>query len=72
MDQRADLAGITAPLLAVAGTEDPATPPPHLREIAEGVADGRFLEVPASAHLASVEQPEIITPAILEHLGVDR
>lgn len=68
MDQRDDLAMITAPTLAIAGADDPATPPPTLAEIAEGVTDGRLLVVAQSAHLANAEQPEIITPAVIEHL----
>ncbi|PKV95339.1 MULTISPECIES: 3-oxoadipate enol-lactonase [Amycolatopsis] len=69
MDLRPDLASITAPTLAVAGAEDPATPPPHLQQIADGVARGRLLVVDKSAHLANAERPEIVTPAILAHLG---
>ena len=68
MDLRAELPAITAPTLAIAGADDPATPPPHLKEIADSVEDGRLLVVPDSAHLANAEQPEIITPAIVDHL----
>lgn len=71
LDLRPDLASITAPVLAIAGADDPATPPDALRAIAEGVRDGRLLVVPDSAHLACDEQPETITAAILEHLGGD-
>ena len=55
MDLRADLAGISAPTLAIAGADDPATPPPHLEAIAEGVQDGRLLVVP--------ERPTSPTPS---------
>lgn len=68
MDLRPVLAAISAPTLAIAGADDPAAPPPHLAEIAEGVQDGRLLVIPDSAHLANVQQPGTITPAILEHL----
>jgi 3-oxoadipate enol-lactonase len=68
MDLRADLARIEAPTLAIAGADDPATPPPHLEAIAEGVPDGRLLVVPDSAHLANAQQPDTITPAIIAHL----
>ena len=68
MDLRDDLAGITAPTLAIAGADDPATPPPYLEEIANGVQDGRLLVVPEAAHLAAAQQPGTITPAIIEHL----
>lgn len=69
MDLRADLPSITAPTLAIAGADDPATPPPHLEAIAETVQDGRVVTVPESAHLANAQQPEMVTTAILEHLG---
>ncbi|WP_350227176.1 alpha/beta fold hydrolase [Barrientosiimonas endolithica] len=68
MDQRADLASIGAPTLAIAGADDPATPPEHLREVAEGVPDGRLLVLDQAAHLANVEQPQQVSAAIIEHL----
>jgi 3-oxoadipate enol-lactonase len=68
MDLRDDLASITAPTLAIAGADDPATPPVHLERIADAVQDGRLLVVPHAAHLANAQQPGIVTPAIIEHL----
>lgn len=68
MDLRPDLPAITAPTLAIAGADDPATPPRHLEEIAASVQDGRLLVVPDAAHLANAQQPGTITPAIIEHL----
>lgn len=68
MDLRDDLPRIAAPTLAIAGADDPATPPPHLEAVADGVQDGHLLVVPGSAHLANAEQPQAITPAIVQHL----
>jgi 3-oxoadipate enol-lactonase len=68
MDLRGDLPSITAPTLAIAGADDPATPPPHLAEIAGTVKDGRLLVVPDSAHLANAQQPDTVTPAITAHI----
>jgi len=68
MDLRPDLPRISAPTLAIAGADDPATPPPHLAAIAENVQHGRLLVVPDSAHLANAQQPGEITPAIIDHL----
>ena len=68
LDLHDDLASITAPTLAIAGADDPATPPARLDEIAAGVKNGRLLVVSRAAHLANAEQPDIITPAIIEHL----
>lgn len=68
MDLRPDLPRITAPTLAIAGADDPATPPTHLATIARSVRDGRLLVVPDSAHLANAQQPATVTPAIIDHL----
>jgi 3-oxoadipate enol-lactonase len=68
MDQRAELSSIIAPTLAIAGADDPATPPDLLRDIVDAVPHARLLVVPDSAHLANAEQPGAITPALLEHL----
>ncbi|KUI31124.1 3-oxoadipate enol-lactonase [Mycobacterium sp. IS-1496] len=68
LDLRDDLASIVAPTLAVAGSRDPATPVAKLREIADGVKDGRLLVVPDAAHLANAQQPGVVTPALIEHL----
>lgn len=68
MDLRSDLPTISAPTLAIAGADDPATPPALLEEIAQNVQNGRLVVVPQSAHLANAEQPATITPAIIAHL----
>ncbi|NDK90834.1 3-oxoadipate enol-lactonase [Gordonia desulfuricans] len=68
MDQRAEIGAITAPTLAVAGADDPATPPATLASIVESIAGARLLVVDDAAHLAPAEQPATITPAIIEHL----
>jgi 3-oxoadipate enol-lactonase len=68
MDLTEDLPDISAPTLAVAGADDLATPPEHLERIAGSVKDGRLLVVPQAAHIASQEQPEAVTRAVLEHL----
>lgn len=68
MDLRDDLSRISAPTLAIAGADDPATPPPHLEAIAGAVQDGRLLVVPDSAHLANAQQPEAVTRAVIDHL----
>jgi len=67
-DLRADLAAITAPTLALAGAQDSATPPEHLRAIAAGIPGARLLVVPQAAHLATVEQPAVVSAALLAHL----
>jgi 3-oxoadipate enol-lactonase len=68
LDLREQLCTITAPTLAIAGVDDPATPPAKLAEIVAGIAGSRLLTVPQAAHLANAEQPATITPALIEHL----
>ena len=48
------------PVLAVAGAEDVATPPDKLREIADGVPRGRYVELAGVAHLAPAEAPDAV------------
>ena len=68
MDLRDQLCRITAPTLVIAGADDPATPPAKLEEIAAGIPGATLLTVGDAAHLANVEQPNLITPALIEHL----
>ncbi|MGK5448406.1 bifunctional 3-oxoadipate enol-lactonase/4-carboxymuconolactone decarboxylase PcaDC [Streptomyces radiopugnans] len=68
-DLRGDLERITAPTLVVAGREDPATPPAHAREIADGVPGASLAEVAGAAHLANVERPAPVLAALLGHLA---
>lgn len=68
LDLRQQISAIASPALVVAGADDPATPPAKLKEIAAQIPDATLLTVPHAAHLASAEQPDIITPALIEHL----
>jgi 3-oxoadipate enol-lactonase / 4-carboxymuconolactone decarboxylase len=67
-DLRTDLSRITAPTLVVAGRDDPATPPAHARELADGIPGASLTEVGHAAHLANVEQPGPVLAALLGHL----
>lgn len=66
-DVRASLGRITAPVLAVAGSADGATPPASLQEIAAGVADGTYVELDGVAHLAPAEAPEEVARLLRAH-----
>ncbi|GAB7052930.1 3-oxoadipate enol-lactonase [Catenuloplanes indicus JCM 9534] len=68
MDQRADLASITARTLVIAGQDDPATPPAHGRLIADGIPGARLVVLPEAAHLATVERADAVTALLLDHL----
>lgn len=66
-DVRARLGEISTPVLAVAGTADQATPVGSLREIADGVADGRLVVLDGVAHLAPAEAPTAVARLIAAH-----
>jgi 3-oxoadipate enol-lactonase len=67
MDQRADLGRISAPTLVVSGADDPALPPEHQRLVADGIPGARLLSVSPAAHLATIEQADQVTAALLDH-----
>ena len=69
MDLTPELPSITAPTLALAGDRDPATPPEHLRRIAELIPDARCEVIPPAAHLATIERPDLTTAMILRFLS---
>ncbi|MER7154094.1 4-carboxymuconolactone decarboxylase, partial [Streptomyces lydicus] len=51
------------------GRADPATPPAHARELADGIRDASLVELAGAAHLASVERPAAVLAALLGHLA---
>ncbi|MFE9903481.1 bifunctional 3-oxoadipate enol-lactonase/4-carboxymuconolactone decarboxylase PcaDC [Streptomyces achromogenes] len=67
-DLRDRLAGITVPTLLVAGREDPATPPAHLREIADAVPGATLVELPGASHLAPAQVPGAVLAALRTQL----
>ncbi|MDX2698574.1 3-oxoadipate enol-lactonase [Streptomyces ipomoeae] len=68
-DIRDGLSAITAPTLLVAGREDPATPPAHLRELADAIAGSSLTEIAGASHLAPAERPEAVLAALRTHFG---
>ncbi|MFF3482955.1 3-oxoadipate enol-lactonase [Streptomyces sp. NPDC002701] len=70
-DLRASLPRIGAPTLLVAGREDPATPPAHLREIADAVPGAGLVEIPGASHLAPAERPRAVLSALRAHFDGD-
>jgi 3-oxoadipate enol-lactonase len=67
-DARAELGRIGVPSLAIAGSEDPATTPEMVREIADGIPGAEFLTIPDGAHLINATHPEPVTDALAAHL----
>ena len=68
MDQRAELAKISAPTLVVSAVDDPSTPPDHGRVIADAVPGSRFEVIPG-AHIAAFESADIVTGLLLDHFA---
>ncbi|MEH0108356.1 alpha/beta hydrolase [Tersicoccus sp. MR15.9] len=66
-DVRDRLAEIAVPVLAVAGAADAVAPVGLAREVADGVADGRAVELPGVAHLAPAEDPVATAALLREH-----
>ncbi|MCX5094525.1 3-oxoadipate enol-lactonase [Streptomyces sp. NBC_00365] len=68
-DLRDRLPEISAPTLLIAGRQDPATPPAHLREIADAVASATLVELPGASHLAPAQCPAAVLTALRAHFG---
>ncbi|MYT74463.1 MULTISPECIES: 3-oxoadipate enol-lactonase [unclassified Streptomyces] len=68
-DLRDRLPDITVPTLLVAGRDDPATPPAHLREIADAVPGAELVELSRASHLAVAERPEAVLGVLRSHFG---
>jgi 3-oxoadipate enol-lactonase/4-carboxymuconolactone decarboxylase len=66
-DLRDRVGEISAPTLLIAGREDPATPPAHLRELADAVPGATLTEIPGASHLAPAERPEAVLTALRAH-----
>ncbi|MFG2431045.1 3-oxoadipate enol-lactonase [Streptomyces sp. NPDC048590] len=66
-DLRSGLPGVRVPTLVLAGREDPATPPAHAREIADGIPGAALTELAHASHLAPAERPEAVRDALRAH-----
>ncbi|QFU87284.1 3-oxoadipate enol-lactonase 2 [Amycolatopsis sp. YIM 10] len=69
MDLTGELAGITVPTLVISASDDPSTPPPHGKAIAEAIPGARYAEVGDAAHLGNVERPDEFSELILARLA---
>ena len=65
---RSRLGAIRAPTLVIAGADDLASPPDEAELIRGSIPDARLMVIEQAAHLANVEQPEVVTRAVLDHL----
>ncbi len=67
-DVRDRLGEIEAPVLAVAGAADQATPVENHKQIADGVRRGRLVELDGVAHLPPAEAPAEVARLIRQHV----
>lgn len=67
-DVRETLAAVRVPTLAIAGADDPSTPPAELRAIADLISGARFEVIDGAAHIANIEQPDAFNRLIGEFL----
>ncbi len=68
-DSRPLLASIKCPTLVLVGDSDVATPPEVNKEIADGISGAKFMVIPDSGHLTTLEQPEAVNAALADWLG---
>ena len=69
-DYRERVSEIGARTLVIVGADDPVTPPAHGAFLADRIAGSRLVVLPRAAHLANVEQAEMFTEAVSEHLAL--
>jgi 3-oxoadipate enol-lactonase len=68
-DLRGRLGGIKTPTLAIAGAEDPTSPPDHLESIVAEIPEARVVVIPRGAHLVNVERADEFNQALIAHLA---
>ena len=68
-DTTASLSNISIPTLLLVGEDDIITPPAVMQDMHKRINGSEMITVPGAAHMAPVEQPEIINQAIAEFLS---
>ncbi len=68
-DIRDALGSISVPTLVVAGADDTETPPADARALIAGIPDARLAVVPATGHLAPVEEPGAVGELLATHFA---
>jgi 3-oxoadipate enol-lactonase len=67
-DARGSLRAVSAPVLAIAGADDPSTPPEDLRAIVDEIPRARLVVVDGARHFVNVERADQVNDALLSHL----
>ncbi len=72
-DLRDAVPGLGVPTVCICGSEDAATPPAEVRDLASRLPDAAYAEIERAGHLAPVERPgrfaEILVPFLEDRLG---
>lgn len=68
-DNSAALSEITCPALVMTGADDTVTPPHAGRALAEGLANGRFVEIENAGHLVVLERPDVVAAEMNAFMG---
>jgi pyruvate dehydrogenase E2 component (dihydrolipoamide acetyltransferase) len=63
--RRDRLGGLAAKTLVLAGSEDLLTP--DARDVADAIPNARFVAVGGAGHALSLEAPDVVSSAVLEH-----
>tara|TARA_Y100001960_G_scaffold324166_1_gene404049 strand:- start:189 stop:992 length:804 start_codon:yes stop_codon:yes gene_type:complete len=72
LDQRESIKFIRAPVMVLAGAEDPATTPAHGKLIADSVPGARYVELAAAAHLSNIERPDAFNFALADFIDAHK
>lgn len=68
-DARGTLGSVQAPTLAVAGADDPSTPPAELEAIAAGIPGTELRVIDDVRHLVNVERADAFNDLLVTHLA---
>ena len=70
-DMRGQLHAVSAPALVIGAADDPVGTPERVAAIGEEIEDSRVVILPNARHLAAVEQADLVTQELEQHLGVE-
>jgi 3-oxoadipate enol-lactonase len=66
-----ELGKIRAPTIVISGELDAAVVPARSRRLCEAIPGARFVAVPRAGHTSSIEEPEAVTAALLQHFRTE-
>ena len=69
IDLTSRLTEIRCPTLIIVGKDDPGTPVAMAEEIHQAMPGSKLVVIPATPHLANLEQPDAFNQALAEFLG---